>query len=63
MSRILYLADKSVILFHAGRHSASAAGRFTLDETGYQQLRETLAGPDAHPVSLLVDLIEEEFRE
>ncbi|HED18125.1 MAG TPA: hypothetical protein ENI74_01310, partial [Gammaproteobacteria bacterium] len=63
MTRILYLADKSVTLFHAGRRSAGAAGRFTLDETGYQQLRETLAGPDAHPVSLLVDLIEEEFRE
>ncbi len=63
MSRILYLTDKSVVLFHASRHGASIAGRFTLDEAGYLQLRKALAGPDARPVSLLVDLIEEEFRE
>ncbi|MFQ5642094.1 MAG: hypothetical protein ACE5FQ_00170 [Thiogranum sp.] len=63
MSRILYLADKSITLFHAARHGASAGGRFTLDEEGYGQLRRALSSPDARPVALLVDLIEEEFRE
>ena len=63
MSRILYLADKSITLFHAGRHDADVAGRFTRNEAGYVQLRKALAGPDTRPVSLLVDLIEEEFHE
>ena len=63
MGRILYLTSQSITLFYAGRRDASVAGRFTLDETGYFQLRKTLVGPDTSPISILVDLIEEEFRE
>jgi len=63
MGRILYLTSQSITLFHAGRHDADVTGRFTLDETGYLQLRKALAGPDTGPISILADLIEEEFRE
>ncbi len=63
MSRILYLADKSVTLFHAGRHGAAAIQRFPRNENGFTQLRAVLTGLEMRPVLLLVDLIEEEFRE
>ncbi|MCO6412945.1 MAG: hypothetical protein J5I92_09390 [Thiogranum sp.] len=63
MRHILYLTGQSVSLFAADRRGAHARGRFSLDEAGFQQLREVLARMERRPVPLLVDLIEEEFRE
>lgn len=63
MRHILYLTGQSVSLFSADRRGAHARSRFRLDEAGFQQLREVLARMERRPVPLLVDLIEEEFRE
>lgn len=63
MAQILYLTGHSISLYHTWHRGAAKQGRFTCDEAGYRELSEHLQAAGSPPVSVLVDLIEEEFRE
>lgn len=63
MSQILYVNGNSVTLYHAHRKGAHALGAFSCSNTGYSELAQRLNDGEPRPVAILVDLIEEEFRE
>lgn len=63
MSHILYVTGQSVFFYESSRTGIELRGRFGCNETGYDELRTTLATAIAEPTAILVDLIEEEFRE
>jgi len=63
MSQILYVTGQSITLYTKSRSGVELQDRFTCDEAGYSSLRTTLSAGSANPIAILVDLIEEEFRE
>ena len=63
MARVLYITGDSITLYRTRRNGASALARFSCDAAGYTELGRLLADAEPQPLSILVDLIEEEFRE
>ena len=63
MSQILYVTGQNITLYTKSRSGVELQNRFTCDEAGYLSLRTTLSAGSANPIAILVDLIEEEFRE
>ncbi|VAW82842.1 hypothetical protein MNBD_GAMMA13-1149 [hydrothermal vent metagenome] len=63
MAQILYLTGHSVTLYEAHRKGAKALGNFSCSDSGYSELVQQLNNGEPKPVAILVDLIEEEFRE
>lgn len=63
MARVLYISGERVTLYETGRNGAEPLAHFPCRDTGYAELHRLLIDAEPQPVSLLVDLIEEEFRE
>jgi hypothetical protein len=63
MGQVLYITAESITWYRTQRHGAIRLGRFGCDASGHAALAQQLADAEAQPLSILVDLIEEEFRE
>jgi len=63
MAQILYINGQSMTLYRTDAKGAVVQGRFGCDDASYRALTEHLTRAGSPPVSVLVDLIEEEFRE
>jgi hypothetical protein len=63
MAQVLYITVDSITWYRIRRDSAVRLGRFSGDAAGYAELGQQLTSTELQPVSILVDLIEEEFRE
>ncbi|MFZ0469634.1 MAG: hypothetical protein WAL92_12010 [Thiogranum sp.] len=63
MAQVLYLNGYSITVYRTDRKRAVALGRFACNDAGYAELGRLLARAEPQPVSILADLIEEEFRE
>ena len=63
MSQVLYVTGQSIRIYEASRSGVKQLGRFANDAVGYEELRTALAAASAEPTAILVDLIEEEFRQ
>jgi len=60
----MYFNGQTVALFRTVRHGVEPLGRFRLSvEADFDSLRQTLLTRDRQPTAMIVDLIEEEFRE
>jgi hypothetical protein len=62
-TRILYISGQTVSLYVIRRKLIEEVGRHSCDDAGYGAICRLLQEDGAAPVSILVDLIEEEFRE
>jgi len=62
MQLILYVNADRHTLYRVGRHSAHKLGSFLVGQAGMHRLHDILLQQQQQPVSILVDLIEEEFR-
>lgn len=62
-TQILYITGQTVSLCRIARNRIETLVRYACDDNGYATVCRQLLEDGAHPVSLLVDLIEEEFRE
>jgi hypothetical protein len=63
MADVLYVNSHSVTLYRPGRHGATLVWRLPNQEQSAAELHAALQGADCGSVSILVDLIEEEFRQ
>lgn len=63
MARILYITGDSITVYRTYGNGAIPIARFACSAAGYVELGQQLANSEPQPVSILVDLIEEEFRE
>ncbi len=63
MAQVLYVTGHSITLYETHRKGAKARGHFACNDSGYSELVQQLSGGEPKPVAILVDLIEEEFRE
>ena len=62
MRLILYVNADRYTLYQVGRRTAQKLGSFLAGQAGMHRLRDILHQQQQRPVSILVDLIEEEFR-
>ncbi len=62
MRFILYVNADRYTLYRVDRHSAHRLGTFLVGQAGMHRLHDSLLQLQQQPVSILVDLIEEEFR-
>ncbi len=62
MQLVLYVNGDRNTLYQVDRHSAQKLGSFLVGQAGMHRLRDILFQQQQRPLSILVDLIEEEFR-
>ncbi|TCK16860.1 hypothetical protein DFR30_0079 [Thiogranum longum] len=62
MKYVIYVNGEQSSLYQVGRHSVQHLGSYLAGLAGMHRLRDALLKLHHHPVSILVDLIEEEFR-
>lgn len=62
-ARILYITGQTVTLYSVRRKRVEKLGQYACDDSGYKSVCAMLLDDEPQPVSILVDLIEEEFRE
>lgn len=62
MKYVIYVNGERCTLYRIGRHSAQKLGSYPAGLAGMHRLRDALVKLHQHPVSVLVDLVEEEFR-
>ena len=62
MKYVIYVNGERSTLYQVDRHSAHPLGNYLAGQAGVHRLRDALLKLQHQPVSILVDLIEEEFR-
>jgi len=63
MAQILYVTGQSTTVYRTHRKGAQVLARFVCNDLGYNELVRWLRSSEPHPLAILVELIEEEFRE